>query len=94
MQSVNVTYTMFLPDGTPVRARAKVKMRQIEEGLHAPQNPTSRSVPRRVWVVKERQTLDWIAYKEYGDPALWRHLAQLNDLDNPLSLRPGQVLNL
>jgi hypothetical protein len=94
MQSVNVTYTMFLPDGTPVRARAKVKMKQIEEGLHAPQNPTSRSVPRRVWVVKEGQTLDWIAYKEYGDPALWRYLAQLNDLDHPLSLRPGQVLNL
>jgi nucleoid-associated protein YgaU len=95
MESVNVTFTMFLPNGTPVRARAKVKMKQVEEqALYAPQNPTSRSVPKRVWTVKEGQTLDWIAYKEYGDPAFWRHLAQINNLDNPRDLRPGQVLNL
>lgn len=95
VESVNVTFTMFLPDGTPVRARAKIKMKQIEEqALYAPQNPTTRSTPRKTWVVQEGQRLDWIAYQEYGDPALWRYIAQVNGLDDPHDLRPGQVLDL
>ena len=65
--SVNVTFTMFLPSGIPVRATAKMDMVQIEDQQdYQPQNPTSRSAPRKVWVVKEGQTLDWIAYQEYG----------------------------
>jgi nucleoid-associated protein YgaU len=95
MESVKVTFNMFLPNGTPIRAQAKVKMKQIEEqALYEPQNPTTRSAPRKTWTVKAGQTLDWIAYQEYGDPSLWRRLARLNDLDNPLDLVPGQVLKL
>ncbi len=45
-------------------------------------------------MVHEGQTLDWIAYQEYGDPAYWRHIAETNDLANPKDLRPGQVLKL
>lgn len=95
VESVNVTFTMFLPNGTPVRATAKMKMKQIEEqALYPPQNPTTRNAARKMWVVREGQTLDWIAYQEYGDPALWRYIAQTNNLDNPRDLRPGQVLDL
>ncbi len=95
VESVDTTFTMFLQDGTPVRARVKLKLKQIEEtGLYPPQNPTTRSVARKTWVVREGQRLDWIAYQEYGDPALWRYLAQANDLDDPRDLRPGQVLDL
>ncbi len=95
VESVKVTYEMFRPDGTPVRAKAKVKMKQIEEEtFYPPQNPTSRSAPRKVWVVQEGQRLDWIAYQEYGDASMWRRLADINRLDNPLRLRPGQILDL
>jgi LysM repeat protein len=95
VQSVNVTFTMFLPNGRPVRAQAKVKMKQIEEqAMYEPQNPTTRSAPRKVWTVKAGQTLDWIAYQEYGDPSLWRYLARINNLDDPRDLHPGQVLKL
>jgi hypothetical protein len=95
VESVNTTFTMFLQDGTPVRARAKVKLKQIEDmGMYPPQNPTTRSAARKTWVVREGQRLDWIAYQEYGDPALWRYLARANNLDDPKDLRPGQVLDL
>ncbi len=95
MESVKVTYTMFRPDGTPIRAKAKIKMKQVEEeSFYPPQNPTSRSAPRKVWVVQEGQRLDWIAHEEYGNPAMWRYLAEINRLDNPMKLRPGQILNL
>ena len=93
--SVSVTFTMFLPSGTPVRATAKVDLIQIEDPFEQPpQNPTSRSVPRKVWVVKAGQRLDWIAYKEFGNAAMWRYIAQANGLDNPWDLKAGQVLNL
>jgi nucleoid-associated protein YgaU len=44
--------------------------------------------------VSEGQTLAWIAYQEYGDSGYWRHIAETNDLADPLDLRPGQVLKL
>lgn len=95
VEAVDTTFTMFLQDGTPVRATVKVKLKQIEDtGLYPPQNPTTRSAARKTWVVHEGQRLDWIAYQEYGDPALWRYLAQANNLDDPKDLRPGQVLDL
>jgi nucleoid-associated protein YgaU len=44
--------------------------------------------------VHEGQSLDWIAYQEYGNPSCWRHIAEINDLDDPLNLQPGQVLKI
>lgn len=95
IKSVNIKFTMFLADGTPVRARASVILQQHkDEQLFPPQNPTSRGSARRMHVVTEGETLDWIAYKAYGSPSHWRHIAQTNHMDDPRELRPGQVLNL
>lgn len=40
------------------------------------------------------QRLDLIAARYYGDPALWRVLAMLNGIDDPLELAPGTVLRV
>jgi nucleoid-associated protein YgaU len=45
-------------------------------------------------VVREGERLDWIAYREYGNPARWRHIAEVNGISDPLELQPGQVLKL
>jgi hypothetical protein len=86
-------FIMFKADGTPVRAEVSVTLKQVEK-KPKPQNPTSRSETRKIWVVHEGQTLDWIAYQEYGNPAYWRHIAETNDLADPKELHPGQVLKL
>jgi nucleoid-associated protein YgaU len=91
--SVDITFSMFLPDGTPVRAEAEIEMIAVSSMLPF-QNPTSRSEARSIWVVTEGQTLDWIASQNYGDPAHWRHIAKTNNLMNPKDLRPGQILKL
>lgn len=90
---ITQNFTMFKADGTPLRAKVKVtfaKIRSVTPG----QNPTSRSEPRKTWVVREGERLDWIAYREYGDTAQWRHIAETNGLDDPSALYPGQVLKL
>lgn len=93
IESINQTFTMFKADGTPLRAKVSVSFIQVPEKV-AGQNPTSRSESRKIWVVHEGQTLDWIAYQEYGDPAHWRYIAETNNLANPKDLRPGQILKL
>jgi nucleoid-associated protein YgaU len=94
IQSVSVRYTLFLPNGTPVRAVMDVTLQQIlDEGLLPKQNPTSGGGPEvRRRTVRPRETLSWIAYDEYGDATQWRPIADANGLDNPLILLPGQEL--
>ena len=68
--SVTVTFKMFLPDGTPVRADAKISLTQYkDDDVFKKQNPTSYSEPRKMWVVTEGERLEWIAYQEYGHSA-------------------------
>ncbi len=38
--------------------------------------------------------LDAIASQRYGDPSYWRWLAAFNNLDDPLHVPPGQVLQI
>ena len=45
-------------------------------------------------MVKQGDTIDWIAFEEYGDSSMWRLIAETNDLDNPKVLRPGQILSI
>ncbi len=94
IENINQKFTLFRYDGTPVRATLDVTFLQVkEEGRYPGQNPTTVGRPgykRRL--VKEGDTIDWIAHEEYGDSAMWRFIAETNSLDNPGKLRPGQVL--
>jgi hypothetical protein len=95
LKSVSIKFTAFLPDGTPVRATANTELVEyLDESRLAPQNPTSLSAARKTHLVLDGETLDWIAYEEYGDPGYWRHIAQANKLVNPRLLAPGLVLTL
>lgn len=66
---IKQVFTLFRYDGTPVRATLDVTFLQAKEGGKYPgQNPTTVGKPgykRRV--VKEGDSIDWIAYEEYGD---------------------------
>lgn len=92
--SVTVTYSLFLPDGTPVRATAKVKFTQHDDtdDKQKSQNPTTRTEARKTRMVQTGDRLDLIAYEEYGHAAHWRVLAEANGLLDPRVLQPGQIL--
>jgi nucleoid-associated protein YgaU len=89
MESVSVKYTMFKPDGTPVRATADISLKEVPEQLGA-QNPTSGSInTRKTHVLSDGDTLQSIAASEYGNPNLWRGLADFNRIDDPMRLAIG-----
>jgi LysM repeat protein len=91
--NLQVNYTYFLANGTPIRAEVDITFKEPDD-VTGGTNPTSRSEARKVWTVVQGQTLDWIAFKEYGDSSAWRHIARANNLQNPRALRPGTVLRL
>lgn len=92
--SISEKFTLFLPEGKPVRSVLTLQMMQAEEEEQWPgQNPTSGSkVGYAMHLVKEGETIDSIAYQEYGSSNAWRHLASANGLDDPGRLQPGRRL--
>ena len=46
----------------------------------------------KIWRVKQGDTLRLIAAREYGNPDLWRRIADANRIDNPRLLKPGTKL--
>jgi hypothetical protein len=91
--SISQNFTLFKADGTPLRVKLKVTFSETPKAKKG-QNPTTRTENRKIWVVREGETLPWIAYQEYGEPAHWRFIAETNGLNNPMELQPGQVLKL
>lgn len=92
--SITQKFTLFLDDGTPVRATLDVSFQQVKDKkqLEA-QNPTSGGEGgERVWTVSAGDTLAWIAFKMYGTSTNWRPIAQANGLTNVRRLTPGMVL--
>lgn len=94
LASVQQKFTLFLPDGTPVRATLTVSFTQVrDEGSLSPQNPTSGGIGgERIWTVSEGDTLGLIAHKEYGDTSKWRAIADANRLGGVRQLPAGMVL--
>jgi len=94
VKSVSAKYTLFSSTGTPLRAVCTVVLDEIaaEPGK---QNPSSGGLrPRRVHTVREGDTLAAIAYREYGNPAMWRQVAEVNGIDDPMRLIRGRSVFL
>lgn len=92
IESVTATYTLFRETGKPVRASCTIELTETPPG-QARQNPTSggRGAQGRVQLVAG-DSLAAIAYREYGDAALWRAIADVNSIDDPLRVRSGTNL--
>ena len=89
---VQAKYTLFAPDGTPIRATCSVSIEEMP-GDPLGQNPTSGALSAHaVHKVIAGDSLASIAYREYGDPTLWRPLARANGIDDPIRLAVGTTL--
>lgn len=93
--SCNRKFTLFNPDGIPLRAVVTLALREyrtLEEQLRALNLQSSDHT--RVHVVQEGEDLPLIAYEAYGKSAQWRTIAEANNIDNPRALSPGTILSL
>jgi nucleoid-associated protein YgaU len=94
IESISEQFTMFMPDGKPVRATVDVSFKQKSDDKILPwTNPTSGGVGgERMWMVKDGDTLARIAHVTLGDSSQWRKIADMNSIKNIRRLTPGQAL--
>jgi len=93
LQQVQIEYTMFAPgDGTPLRAIATISLHSVPDDPQGT-NPTSGGISgRRSALLEDCDGLAAIAYREYGDPALWRGIAIANGIEDPARIGVGTRL--
>lgn len=102
LESLSVQYILFRPDGTPVRAIAKLQMTQVVAAIGEKKpptkrktNPTTHSIEGyRTHVVVDGDTLQSVAFVMYGDATRWRIIAEANGVDDPMRVARGTVLDI
>lgn len=93
VEKVTQNFSLFLNSGIPVRAVLTVGFKQFNYPTEqARGNPPGD--PTKIRVVKDGETLNAIAAREYGDPSLWRVIADANKdrIANPRVLPAGTSL--
>lgn len=85
--------TLFDLDGHVIRARVTATLKSYESvDAQMRQNPTFSPDRTRIHVAKAGETLPRIAYEAYGDPSLWRAIAEENNLQRPRFIAAGTTL--
>ncbi|MDJ0632615.1 MAG: LysM peptidoglycan-binding domain-containing protein [Xenococcaceae cyanobacterium MO_188.B29] len=92
LETVTKKLTHFLEDGTPVRATLDCSFKEWKEPKK--QKKIENPIDDPVRIVKRGETLSSIATEEFGNPALWRIIAEENRLIDPRKLKPGTVLTI
>jgi nucleoid-associated protein YgaU len=86
-------FTLFRPDGVPVRARLQVTFTEFTNAeTEAKEVKRETADYTKVHLVTQGDRLDALAFERYGSAALWRPIALANGLTHPRDLLPGQRL--
>jgi hypothetical protein len=93
LESMNVTYTLFKPDGTPLRAKLALKFLGFtsEARIAKAENKSSPDLTHLVTVVAG-DTLPALCHRIYGSSVHYPKVASVNGLVNFRELRPGMRL--
>jgi hypothetical protein len=91
--SLEEKMSLFSPEGNVLRSRVTLTFKSyksVED--QQKETPTASPDRTRVHMVKQGETLARVAYEAYGDPALWRAIAEANNIARPRFVAAGTVL--
>ncbi|MFA5354097.1 MAG: hypothetical protein WC291_07695 [Thermodesulfovibrionales bacterium] len=87
----DITYKLFRPDGTPLRAVITASFKEnIDDQTRVKKEDKSSPDLTHVRVVKDGDTLPIMAYEIYGDHRLYLEVARVNGLNDFRRLTPGE----
>jgi len=94
LTSMNVSYTLFRPDGSPLRATVALSFTEFLNYREA-QAKAGRSSPDLTHsvLVREGDTLPLLCKQIYGDPSYYLEVARHNGLRDIRKLLPGSRLS-
>lgn len=92
LETVKKEFTMFLPEGIPVRARLTLTLKEFKMDLNEREMAKQSPDKTKVHVTQRGDSLWLIANKAYGNPKFWRPIADRNGIRNPRFLEPGKEL--
>lgn len=94
LTSVNYRFTLFKPDGTPLRAVAACAFREsVPHAERVRRENASSPDLTHLRIVKEGDTLPFLAHEIYGNPQLYLEVARANRLVNFRRMRPTTRLS-
>ena len=95
MEQIKQRFTLFSPDGVPLRATLTVSLREYKT-LEDQLAHLNLSSPDRTHahVVAQGDALSSIADRYYQRPGEWRAIADENSIYDPRRLAPGRVLQV
>ena len=95
VESVRQKFTLFSPEGVPLRANLTLTLREYKT-LDEQLDQLNLSSPDRTHghITQKRETLASIAHRYYGRAVDWREIADKNDIDDPRRLRSGTTLTV
>lgn len=91
LETVGQKFTMFLEDGTPVRATLTVTFKEFQQVQVQIQSGFFFGPPT-VYNIVQGDTASKVAENVLGDPTKWRQIADANNIDNPRKLQAGSAL--
>ncbi len=90
LKSLTVNYSLFKPDGTPIRATLSVTfMHVVEEERRASEQGNNSPDLTHVRYSKEGDTLPLMVHKIYKNAALYPQVAKYNGISNFRKLKPN-----
>jgi nucleoid-associated protein YgaU len=92
LTSLSQRFTMFLEDGTPVRATLSCGFVEYRTEANLRAGELHSADVAKTHTVRRHDTLQSIAGHHYDDPSLWRVIARANRIANPRHLAPGTTL--
>lgn len=93
VESVRQKFTLFSPEGVPLRATLTLSLREYKT-LDEQLDQLNLNSPDRTHghVTQQGETLARIAHRYYGRTGDWRKIAENNGIEDPRRLRSGTTL--
>lgn len=93
LQSINITYKLFKPDGTPLRALIKCSFKEyINNNENAAVTLATSPDLTHIRTVKDGDSLPLMCHNIYGDETLYLEVARANNIPDFRNLQAGQKI--
>ncbi len=92
-EKLNIRYTLFSPDGTPLRASIKITLLETVD-FHTKIREAQKSSPdlTHIRTVNAGDSLPLLSYQIYGDSSYYMEVARANGLSSFQAIKPGDQI--